>query len=126
VVIVSEAVVSLNAGDAATIATFTDLPQATAESALKLSADMGLLAENGGQFTAASPLSKLLRSPQEREKAAILRVALESYVPFQVFREEHAATANVTDAAQRTKVKLDLDCHREECKRSLATTVASA
>ncbi len=119
VIIVSEAVVSLGRGDAVAVATFTDLPPGTADSALKLAADMGLLSENAGQFSAASPLCKLLRTPQDREKAAILRVALESYEPFQVFREEHIATDNVTDAAQRTKAKLDLDCHREEVKATL-------
>ena len=119
VVIVSEAVISLGGGDAATIAAFTDLPSATADSALKLSADLGLLSENAGQFTAASPMCRLLRTPQDGEKAAILRVTIESYEPFLVFREEHEATNNVTDAAQRTKVKLALDCHREHVKETL-------
>ncbi len=119
VIVVSEAVVSLGASDAAAIAAFTDLPMATAEGALRLAADMNLLIENAGQFSIGSPLCKLLRTPQDREKAAILRVALESYEPFQVFREEHDATGNISDAAQRTKVKLDLNCHREEVKSTL-------
>lgn len=119
VVIVSEAVVSLNGGDAATVAAFTDLPQATADNALKLSGDMGLLSENAGNFTIESPLCRLLRTPQDGEKAAILRVTIESYEPFLVFREEHEATNNVTDAAQRTKAKLELDCHREQIKETL-------
>ena len=80
---------------------------------------MNLLIENAGKFSIGSPLCKLLRTPQDREKAAILRVALESYEPFQVFREEHDATGNVSDAAQRTKVKLELTCHREEVKATL-------
>lgn len=119
VVIVSEAVVSLGGSDAATIATFTDLPQATVDSALKLAADMGLLSENAGRFASASPLCRLLRTPQDGEKAAILRVTIESFEPFLIFREEHEATNNVTDAAQRTKAKLDLDCHREQVKETL-------
>lgn len=119
VVIVSEAVVSLSGCDSATIAAFTDLPPATADNALSLAADMGLLSENAGSFTIVSPLCRLLRTPQDGEKAAILRVSIESYEPFLVFREEHEATNNVTDAAQRTKVKLDLDCHREQVKETL-------
>lgn len=119
VVIVSEAVVSLGNSDIAAIAAFTDLPPATAEGALRLAADMNLLHENLGHFSVESPLCKLLRTPQDREKAAILRVALESYEPFQVFREEHDATDNVSEAAQRTKVKLDLDSHREDIKSTL-------
>lgn len=119
VVIVSEAVVSLGGGDPAAVVAFTDLPQDTAESALKLAADMGLLSENAGLYAAASPMCRLLRTPQDREKAAILRVTIESYEPFLVFREEHEATNNVTNAAQRTKAKLDLDCHREQVKETL-------
>ena len=119
VVIVSEAVVSLTGGNSATIAAFTDLPPATADNALNLASDLGLLSENAGQFSIESPLCQLLRTPQDGEKAAILRVTIESYQPFLVFREEHEATDNVTDAAQRTKVKLDLDCHREQVKETL-------
>jgi hypothetical protein len=119
VIIVSEAVVALSGSDAAAVAAFTDLPQVTVDGALKLATDMGLLSENAGQFSSASPLCKLLRTPQDGEKAAILRVTIESYEPFLVFREELEATSNVTDAAQRTKAKLDLDCHREQVKETL-------
>ena len=119
VVTVSEGVVALGGGDAATIAVFTDLPQLTVESALNLATDLGLLTENVGKFSSASPLCKLLRTPQDSEKAAILRVAIESYEPFLVFREELEATNDVTASAQRTKAKLDLDCHREQVKETL-------
>ena len=119
VISVSEAVVSLGGGNSASVAAFTDLPSATAEGALKLAADMGLLSENQDQYDAASPMCRLLRTPQDSEKAAILRVTIESYEPFLIFREEHEATNNVTNAAQRTKVKLDLDCHREQIKETL-------
>ena len=119
VVTVSEAVVALGGGDAATVASFTDLPQTTVESALSLAADLELLTENAGQFGSASPLCKLLRTPQDNEKAAILRVMIESYDPFLVFREELEATNDVTASAQRTRAKLDLTCHREQVKETL-------
>lgn len=119
VVIVSEAVASLNGGDAATIMAFTDLPSSTVDNALRLSADLGLLLEANGVFTVLSPLCKVLRTPQDREKAAVIRVTIESYEPFLVFREELEATRNVTNAAQRTKVKLDLSCHREQVKETI-------
>ena len=116
---VSEAVVALGGSDAATIAAFTDLPQPTVDGALNLAADLELLTENAGQFASASPLCKLLRTPQDGEKAAILRVVIESYDPFLVFREELEATNDVTASAQRTKAKLDLTCHREQVKETL-------
>ncbi len=119
VVVVSEAVASLKEGDATTIASFTDLLPETANNALHLASDLGLLSENSGEFTLGNPLCRLLRTPQDGEKAAILRVTIESYEPFLIFREEHEATNNITDAAQRTKVKLNLDCHREQVKETL-------
>ena len=119
VVTVSEAVVSLGEGEVATISAFTDLPQPTVEAALKLATDLELLTENGTKFTSASPLCKLLRTPQDREKVAILRVMIESYEPFLIFREELEATNDVTVAAKRTKAKLDLTCHREQVKETL-------
>ena len=119
VVTVSEAVASIGTADAATVAAFTDLLQPTVDSALKLSADLGLLQENAGQFSTKSHLSRFFRTPQDNEKAAILRVTIEAYEPFLVFREELEATKNVTEASQRTKVKLDLDCHREQLKETL-------
>lgn len=119
VIIVTEAVVSLGESDAAAIAAFTDLLQPTADSALKLAADLGLLSEHAGQFSTNNPLCRFLRTPQDKEKAAILRVTIESYDPFIVFREELEATSNVSDAAQRTRVKLDLDGHREQIKETL-------
>ena len=116
---VSEAVATLGTGEMATVAGFTDLPEPTVEAALKLAVDLELLTENGGVFASASPLCKLLRTPQDREKVAILRVMIESYEPFLVFREELAATNDVTAAARRTKAKLDLDGHREQVKETL-------
>lgn len=119
VVAVSEAVASMGLSDNAAVAAFTDLLQDRVDSALKLSVDLGLLQESAGQYSIKSHLSKFLRTPQDNEKAAILRVTIESYDAFLVFREELESTGNVTDAAQRTKVKLDLDCHREQIKETL-------
>ena len=110
---------ALGKGDVAAVAVFTDLPQPTVESALHLSVDLGLLTEDAGQFKSTSPLCKLLRTPQDGEKAAILRVMIESYDPFLVFREELEATNDVTVSAQRTIAKLNLDCHREHVKETL-------
>lgn len=116
---VSEAVVALGGGEVATIADFTDLPIPTVEAALELATDVELLTVNGSVFASASPLCRLLRTPQDREKVAILRVMIESYEPFLIFREELEATKDVTVAAQRTKAKLDLNCHREQVKETL-------
>mgnify|MGYP000247612948 CR=1 FL=1 len=114
VIRVSEAAVALKAAaDSGTISLYTDLPSDLTDRALALAVDLGLVAENAGVFLPASPLCKLLRTPQEKERAAVLRVTIESFEPFQVFREELEATADASTAATRTKARLDLDCHRE-------------
>lgn len=120
VVSVAEAAVALSdKAEAATIATFTDLPQGHTDKALELAIDMGLLKKNGNLFEASNPLCKLLRTPHDRERAAVLRIMLESFLPFTVFREELEATKDAGIAASRTKAKIDLACHREDVKDTL-------
>lgn len=122
VIRVSEAAVALQAAaDAETIGRYTDLPAGLTARALALSIDLGLLEEVDGVFLTSSPLCKLLRTPQEKERAAVLRVIIESFEPFQVFREELEATDDASTAANRTKARLDLDCHREEIKDTLVS-----
>ncbi|MGV2976746.1 hypothetical protein AB1P65_14940 [Roseibium alexandrii] len=122
VICVSEASVALgDSADAATISTYTDLPANLTDKALALAEDLGLVAKAADVFRPASPLCKLLRTPQEKERAAVLRVTIESFEPFQIFREELEATADASAAATRTKARLDLDCHREEVKDTLVS-----
>lgn len=120
VVVTCEAVVALGDGvDANAIAAFADLPAQLTQKALALAVDLGLLRENAGVYSVANALCRLFRTPQDREKAAILRITIESYEPFLVFREELQATNDTSTAANRTKARLDLDCHREEVKDTL-------
>lgn len=120
VVLVSEAVVALSPNaTASTVAIFTDLPQGHTDKALKLAIDIGLVSQTGQTFSEASPLCRLLRTPHDKERAAVLRIMIESYLPFTVFREELEACNDASVAASRTKAKLDLDCHREDAKDTL-------
>jgi hypothetical protein len=119
VVIVSEAIASLGAAAAGQVGEFTDLPEETAQSALRLAVDLGLLSFDGASFSQASPLCRLLRTPHDKEKSAVLRIVLEQYDPFIVFREEYEATKNATESAHRTKTKLSLEAHRENIKETL-------
>jgi hypothetical protein len=122
VIRVSEAAVALKAGaDASTISLYTDLPIGLTNKALDLAVDLGLLDKSGDLYMPASPLCKLLRTPQEKERAAVLRVTIESFEPFQVFREELEATADASIAATRTKARLDIEGHREEIKDTLVS-----
>ena len=100
-------------------AQFTDIPADRAKNALKLAVDMGFLTENAGKFSATSPLCGLLITPKLNQKAAALRIALETYEPFVVFRHRLKATDFAHQAAQQTKVSLDLGEHRDVVKDTL-------
>jgi len=101
------------------VADFMDLPVAQAEAALELAVDLGLLSRGGGRYMTASPLCRFLATPNLAQRAAVLRVVLESYAPFLTFRERLVSTASAQTAAQQTRVALDLNAHREAVKDTL-------
>jgi len=101
------------------VAEFADLKEDQARGALKLAADLGLLRENSGHFAISNPIARLLRTPHDQEKAAVLRVVIEAYEPFLTFREELEASGDASVAAVRTKTRLVLDAHREDIKSTL-------
>lgn len=118
-----EAVVSAHGGaDTTLVAAFLDLPVARAAEALDLSVDLGLLNQNGNAFNVASPLARLLVTPVLAQRAAILRVALEGYEPFRLFRTRlwvNREAVNV--AAQQVKGVLGIAAHRDVIKGTLVS-----
>lgn len=105
--------------DAAFVAAFCDMAVDRAQAALELAVDLSLLTESAANYQVANPLCRVLGSPDERHRAAALRVALESYEPFVIFRERLPATPVVATAAHQTKTALDLSAHRDEIKDTL-------
>jgi hypothetical protein len=101
------------------VAEFSDLSKDQAERALKLAVDLALLLENSGNYEVHSPLCRLIATPDQMKKAALLRIMLNSYEPFILFRERLVATDTPATAAQQTKIVLDLDAHREDIKDTL-------
>jgi hypothetical protein len=104
--------------DASYVSEFLDMQQTQVEAALELAVDIGFLTEQGGLYEASSPLCKFVATPNEQTKAAVLRVLIESYEPFVVFRARLEATT-AANAAHETKVLLQLDAHREQIKDTL-------
>lgn len=101
------------------VAEFCDFAEDRTEKALELSVDLGFLQKKAASYLLASPLCKFVRSPDPKQKAAILRVMLESYEPFVVFRGGIAATGSADKAAQQTKTLLGIAAHREDIKDTL-------
>jgi len=101
------------------VAQFLDVPPDRADSALKMASELGFLYLKGETFSVRSPLSQFCATPNQMQKASALRIVLESYQPFVIFRERLKATEFASQAAQQTKVTLDLDGHRDIIKETL-------
>lgn len=114
-------VVNAKPTPASFVSDFADIPADRAGKALKLATDLGLLSENGGEYSPSSPLCVLLATPDLAQKAAILRIVLESYDPFVMFRKRLKATDLAATAAQQTRTTLSLTAHRDDIKDTLVS-----
>src|SRR6185437_11019236 len=99
------------------ITEFLDATPANAAAALEMAVELGLLSKNGHTYIAAGPLCRFTSIPEQG--AAVLRILIESYRPFTVFRERLLATADVNHAAQATKAVCHLPAHRDVVKETL-------
>jgi hypothetical protein len=105
--------------DVAFLEKFCDLSSEQVTNAIGLAADLGLIRKSGNEWVAANILASFFSTPIEAQKAAALRIVLETYDPFLKFREQLSATNSADVAAQHTKTLLDLQAHREEIKDTL-------
>lgn len=120
--VVEAVIASAASADVYLASRFADLPERQATAALELAADIGFLKQqDDGQFAVSSPLGHFLVTPNEHQKSAVIRVALEAYRPFTTFRERLVATGRVDEAARQTKALLDLDAHATEIKDTLVS-----
>lgn len=113
-----EAVV-INGGPTALamIAEFLETTTANATAALEMAAELGLVSANGTDYVAVSPLSRFTRIPDQ--KAAVLRILIESYRPFTTFRDQLLATADLNKAAQASKTFCGIPAPRDVVKETL-------
>ena len=113
-----EAIV-VNGGPAtlAMIAEFLDTTVANATAAIEMALELGLISQNTNDYVASSPLCRFTAIPEQ--KAAVLRILIESYRPFTVFRERLLATADLSRAAQATKTICALPAYRDVVKDTL-------
>jgi len=62
------------------IASFLTPTPANATAALEMATELGLVSQNGNEYFASSPLCRFTAIPEQ--KAAVLRILIESYRPF--------------------------------------------
>jgi hypothetical protein len=101
----------------AMIAEFLETTQANATAALEMAAELGLVSQNGADYITNSPLSRFTRIPDQ--KAAVLRILIESYRPFTTFRDQLLATADLSKAAQSSKTFCAIPATRDVVKETL-------
>ncbi|MCK4511352.1 hypothetical protein KAW64_06405 [bacterium] len=107
-------------GDADFVSGFADVLDTQAANALQMAAALSLLAsQSGGQFSVASPLCRVMATGSGVQRAAALRVALEWYAPYRIFKERLLETGNAGQAAKQTHALLSLGAHHGEIKDTL-------
>jgi len=99
------------------IADFLGTTVPNAKAAVELAVEIGLLAPSGNDYVVLSPLCRFTTNPEQ--KTAVLRILIENYRPFTVFRERILATADLNAAAQATKLFCNLPAHRDVVKDTL-------
>lgn len=101
----------------AMVADFLETTQGNATAALEMATDLGLVSMAGVNYSAASPLCRYVASATQ--KAAVLRILIESYRPFTMFRERLKETADLDKAAQAAKNFCALPASRDTVKETL-------
>lgn len=99
------------------IAEFLDTTVQNATAAVEMAVELGLLAPNGTEYVVASPMCRFTINSEQ--KTAVLRILIENYRPFTVFRERLLATADLSVSAQATKLFCNLPAHRDVVKDTL-------
>jgi hypothetical protein len=113
-----EAVVANGAtAEADMVAAFLDTTPVRATAALDMAVELGLLTKHANTYRSTSPLCRYTLNAEQ--KAAVLRVALEAYEPFNKFRERLVSTADVSIAARQTKTLCGLTADRDEVRDTL-------
>lgn len=107
-------------GDADFVSEFADILDTQAANALQMATALSLLSsQSGSQFSVASPLSRVIGVGTGVQRAAALRVALEWYAPYRVFRGRLLETGNAVQAAKQTRALMSLSAHHGEIKDTL-------
>jgi len=99
------------------VAEFLETTPTRATAALDLAVDLGLLSSSAGIYRTVSPLCRFTSIPDQ--KAAVLRIVIEAYRPFVVFRERLLSNPDVALASRQTKTLCSLPAHRDEVRDTL-------
>ena len=126
VVMVVTAVVAKDPCDAAYVASFTELQQSQVDNAIQLAIHLNLLDETNNEYSIANPIARFLATPNVAQKASVLRVVVECYEPFRVFRQQLVATDNAVEAAKQTRALIGATLNHTALKDALISLATFA
>jgi len=109
-----------NGCDETTAARFMDVPLDSARYALQMAEQLGLVEQDSKSlYRTKSPLAAYLVTAKSSQKAAVLRLLLESYEPYRVFKTRLTVTGSAPIAAEQVRTRCGLTHHRDEVKDTL-------
>lgn len=120
----TDAVLLKNTGcDENFVAAFLDVPTDTARNALLMSSQLGLVKFNRDDslFYPVLPFSTYVVTSREQQKSAVVRVLLEQYEPYKLFKNRLMVTGLVHTAAEQVRVYFGLTAHRDSIKDTLTS-----
>lgn len=103
--------------------------QSQAINALDMAKDMSLLNHDTthGTYSITSPLARLLAAAAEDDqKAALMRIALEQYLPFETFKARCAITQNIDAACAQTIAIHTLSSNERDIKNTIISMATYA
>lgn len=101
--------------DEVLVSNFLDIPTDNARNALGMAEQLGLVSTNpAGQFFPTFPYAVYLVTGVLSHKAAILRLALEQYIPYKTFKSRLRLTDSAQEASNQTRALFGINLHRNE------------
>ena len=121
VAVTEAAVLGYGAADLATVVAFTGFSETKTKGALAVAIDIGLVADDQAAqtYSAVGPLARFLCVASDAQRVAVLRIALEDYAPFKVFRERLSNAPDPLTAARHVRVMCGLAGGDDELEETL-------
>lgn len=120
IIAVTDAVTTRENGcDDKYVAQFIDVPQGNAQNALEMAKELGLVCKGttpNSHYFPKKPFAIYMVTAKDSQKAAVLRLVLESFEPYCVFKQRLAITGLAAAAAEQVKLIFNLTPHRDEIK----------
>ena len=99
------------------------------DKAIKMSMELQLVEEDGktSKYKIKSILArKLVTASSDNQKAAIMRIILEQYEPYNVFKTRYEYTKSIELACSQTKILFEMDSNERDIKSTLISVATYA